>query len=156
LSYNLDVINLKNVVANCVEITLHMYPAYIIEVDNTTDFMIKGNAERMEQVLMNLINNAIKYSNGSKRVIIKTAKNGNCVRVSVTDFGIGLSEEQKLKIFERFYRVEDKKNMTSGLGMGLYISSEIINTHNGKIGVDSKPAEGSTFYFDLPLEGLPA
>jgi two-component system CheB/CheR fusion protein len=52
--------------------------------------------------------------------------------------------------------VEDKKNMTSGLGMGLYISSEIIHTHNGKIGVDSKLGEGSTFYFDLPLEGVPA
>jgi two-component system CheB/CheR fusion protein len=156
LSYNVDVINLKNVVANCIEITLHMYPAYIIEVDNTTDFMIKGNAERIEQVLMNLVNNAIKYSNGSKRVIIKTGKHGNCVRVSITDFGIGLSEEQKYKIFERFYRVEDKKNMTSGLGMGLYISSEIIHTHNGKIGVDSKLGEGSTFYFDLPLEGVPA
>ena len=156
LSYNLDVINLKNVVANCIEIAVHMYPAYIIEVENTTDFMINGNAERIEQVLMNLINNAIKYSNGSKRVIIKTGKHGNCVRVSITDFGIGLSEEQKSKIFERFYRVEDKKNMTSGLGMGLYISSEIIHTHNGKIGVDSKLGEGSTFYFDLPLEGVPA
>lgn len=152
LSYNLDVINLKNVVANSIEIAVHMYPAYTIEAENDTDFMIKGNAERIEQVLMNLINNAIKYSNGSKRVIVKTGKHGSCVRVSITDFGIGLSEEQKHKIFERFYRVEDKKNMTSGLGMGLYISSEIIHTHNGKIAVDSKPGEGSTFYFDLPLE----
>lgn len=156
LSYNLDVINLKNVVANSIEIASHMYPAYTIEVENDTDFMITGNAERVEQVLMNLINNAIKYSNGSKRVIVKTGKHGKCVRVSITDFGIGLSEEQKYKIFERFYRVEDKKNMTSGLGMGLYISSEIIHTHNGKIGVDSKLGEGSTFYFDLPLEGATA
>lgn len=156
LSYNLDVINLKNVVANCIDIATHMYPAYTIEVENTTDFMIKGNTERIEQVLMNLINNAVKYSNGSKKVIVKTGKHGKCVRVSITDFGIGLSEEQKYKIFERFYRVEDKKNMTSGLGMGLYISSEIIHTHNGKIGVDSKLGEGSTFYFDLPLEGVPA
>jgi two-component system CheB/CheR fusion protein len=101
---------------------------------------------------MNLINNAVKYSRGNKKVVVKTKKHENWVRVSVTDFGIGLSQEQQFKIFERFYRVEDKKNMTSGLGMGLYISSEIINTHNGKIGVDSEFGKGSTFYFDLPLE----
>jgi two-component system CheB/CheR fusion protein len=153
LSYNLDIINLKEVVASCVENAIHMNPSFVFEVENTSDLMIKGNAERIEQVLMNLINNAVKYSNGSRRVIIKSAKHEDCVRVSVTDFGIGLSEEQKYKVFERFYRVEDKKNMTSGLGMGLYISSEIIHTHNGQIGVESKPGEGSTFYFDLPLAG---
>ncbi|HTK20693.1 MAG TPA: ATP-binding protein [Mucilaginibacter sp.] len=151
LSYNLDVINLKDVVATCVDNAIHMNPNYTIETENTEDFMIKGNAERVEQVLMNLINNAVKYSNGSRMVIIRTYKYGDCARVAVTDFGIGLSEEQRQKVFERFYRVEDKKNMTSGLGMGLYISSEIINTHNGKIGVESELGKGSTFYFDLPL-----
>ena len=151
LSYNLDTINLKDVVASCVENAIHMNPAYTFEMENTDDLTIKGNAERVEQVLMNLINNAVKYSNGSRRVIIKSSKYNDCARVSVTDFGIGLSEEQRYKVFERFYRVEDKKNMASGLGMGLYISSEIINTHNGKIGVESKLGEGSTFYFDLPL-----
>jgi len=151
LSYNMDVINLKDVVTACADNAIHINPAYTFEIENTEDFMVKGNAERIEQVLMNLINNAVKYSNGSRVVAIKSLKYGDCARVAVTDFGIGLSEEQKLKVFERFYRVEDKKNMTSGLGMGLYISSEIINTHNGKIGVESKLGEGSTFYFDLPL-----
>jgi len=151
LSYNMDVINLKDVVTTCADNAMHMNPTYTFEVENTGDFMINGNAERIEQVLMNLINNAVKYSNGSRAVLIKSYKYGDCARVAVKDFGIGLSEEQRLKVFERFYRVEDKKNMTSGLGMGLYISSEIISTHNGKIGVDSKLGEGSTFYFDLPL-----
>jgi len=152
LSYNMDVVNLKDVVTSCVDNAIHMNPAYTFEIENSDDLMIKGNAERIEQVLMNLINNAVKYSNGSRMVIIRSFKYGDCARVGVTDFGIGLSEEQKLKVFERFYRVEDKKNMTSGLGMGLYISSEIIHMHNGKIGVESKAGEGSTFYFDLPLE----
>ncbi|WP_426671517.1 PAS domain-containing sensor histidine kinase [Mucilaginibacter sp. McL0603] len=153
LNYNIDTVNLRTITDACVENSVHMNPSYTFEVDNCTDYMVKGNSERLEQVLMNLINNAIKYSQGSKRVIVKTRKYENWVRVSVTDFGIGLSEEQQFKIFERFYRVEDKKNMTSGLGMGLYISSEIVNTHNGKLGVESKLGEGSTFYFDLPLEG---
>jgi two-component system CheB/CheR fusion protein len=151
LSYNMDIINLKDVVTTCAENAAAMNPTYTFEVQNTDDFMIKGNAERIEQVLMNLINNAVKYSDRSRVVIIKSFKYGDCARVAVTDFGIGLSQEQQLKIFERFYRVEDKKNMTSGLGMGLYISSEIIHTHNGKIGVESELGKGSTFYFDLPL-----
>jgi two-component system CheB/CheR fusion protein len=151
LNYNLDIINLKDVVDTCIDNAVHINPAYVIEVHNTHDFMVRGNAERIEQVLMNLINNAVKYSNGSQKVIIKSLKHGDCARVSVTDFGIGMSNEQMNRIFERFYRVDDKKNMTSGLGMGLYISSEIINTHKGKIGVQSKLGKGSTFYFDLPL-----
>ncbi|MDB5133952.1 MAG: domain S-box protein [Mucilaginibacter sp.] len=152
LNYNINTVNLKDIVNSCVENAVHMYHAFDFEVDNVTEFMIKGNAERLEQVLMNLINNAVKYSKADKKVIIKTSAYENWVRVSVSDLGIGLSDEQKYKIFERFYRVEDKKSMTSGLGMGLYISSEIINTHNGKIGVESEFGKGSTFYFDLPLE----
>ncbi len=152
LNYNIDTVNLRTITDACVENAVHMNPSCSFEVDNCKDYMVKGNSERLEQVLMNLINNAVKYSQGSKRIIVKTQTYENWVRVSVTDFGIGLSEEQQYKIFERFYRVEDKKNMTSGLGMGLYISSEIINTHNGKLGVESKLGEGSTFYFDLPVE----
>jgi len=152
LSYSMEKVNVRALVANCVENAIHMNSVYHFEVENEKDFVIWGNAERLEQVLMNLINNAVKYSNGSKDVEVRTSEYENWVRVSVTDHGIGLSDEQKFKIFERFYRVEDKKNMTSGLGMGLYISSEIINTHNGKIGVDSEFGKGSTFYFDLPLE----
>lgn len=151
LNYNFERVSLKSIVDACVENARHINPSFDFTVDNGTEFMINGNAERLEQVLMNLINNAVKYSHGNKRVIIKTDKHENWVRVAVIDFGIGLSDEQQHKIFERFYRVEDKKNMTSGLGMGLYISSEIINTHNGRIGVDSKLGKGAIFYFDLPL-----
>lgn len=152
LNYGMQIVNLKQIVDDCIENAIHIYPAFTFEIDNKTGFMVKGNAERLEQVLMNLVNNAVKYSRDVKKITIKTLKLENWVRVSVTDFGIGISEEQKNKIFERFYRVSDKKNMTSGLGMGLYISSEIINTHKGKIDVESKLGKGSTFYFDLPLE----
>jgi two-component system CheB/CheR fusion protein len=113
--------------------------------------MINGNAERLEQVIMNLINNAVKYSPVNRDVIIEAVPNQDDVRISVIDFGIGLSPKQQERIFERFYRVEDKKYMSSGLGMGLYISNEIISHHNGKIGVDSELGKGSTFYIELPL-----
>jgi two-component system CheB/CheR fusion protein len=128
-----------------------MYPQYSFETDIEGSFIVHGNTERLEQVMMNLINNAVKYSQTNKNIIIKAVKHQESIRVSVTDFGIGLSPDQVEHIFERFYRVEDKKHMASGLGMGLYISAEIIHTHHGKIGVDSELGKGATFYFDLPL-----
>ena len=100
---------------------------------------------------MNLLNNAVKYSPVNKTITIKAIKQPDSIKVSVTDYGIGLSAEQIERIFERFYRVEDRKFMASGLGMGLYISTEIINAHNGNIKVQSEPGKGSTFYFELPL-----
>lgn len=151
LEYKLGKINLSSLIASWVENAEHIYPNCHFDNQAHDDFWIDGNAERLEQVLMNLINNAVKYSTDNKNIIIKTSRHGGKVRVSVTDFGIGLTGEQIERIFERFYRVEDKKFMAGGLGMGLYISAEIINAHSGKIGVESTPGKGSTFYFDLPL-----
>jgi two-component system CheB/CheR fusion protein len=151
LEYRLDKIDLAGLIGSSVENAAHIYPAISFQNNANNSYIINGNPERLEQVLMNLINNAVKYSPQSEKIIIKTTQIENTVRVAVTDFGIGLSGEQIERIFERFYRVEDKKFMTSGLGMGLYISTEIINAHNGKIGVESEPGKGSTFYFDLPL-----
>ena len=151
LEYRLDTIDLSGLMTSWIENAEHIYPTYRFYNEAKSSFTILGNPERLEQVVMNFINNAVKYSPESKDIIIKTTKLQDVVRISVSDFGIGLTEEQIKRIFERFYRVEDKKFMTSGLGMGLYISTEIINAHNGAIGVDSEPGKGSTFYFDLPL-----
>ncbi|HWZ14192.1 MAG TPA: PAS domain S-box protein [Mucilaginibacter sp.] len=151
LEYSLENIDICDLIKTCIEENTHIYPSYNFVNEAQTECIVKGNAERLEQVLMNLINNAVKYSQESRTVIIKTMKLDKYLRVSVTDFGVGLSHEQRKRIFERFYRVEDKKNMTSGLGMGLYISAEIIRNHNGTIGVDGELGKGATFYFDLPL-----
>lgn len=153
LEYSLENIDICDLIKTCIEENTHIYPSYNFVNEAQTECIVKGNAERLEQVLMNLINNAVKYSQESRTVIIKTMKLDKYLRVSVTDFGIGLSHEQRKRIFERFYRVEDKKNMTSGLGMGLYISAEIIRNHNGTIGVDGELGKGATFYFELPLAG---
>jgi len=151
LEYGLKQVDISELVRQCIENAVHIYPAYEFKNEAQPNLVINGNAERLEQVLMNLINNAVKYSPNNKEVIVRAIQFKDSVRVSVTDFGIGLSAEQIDRIFERFYRVEDKKYMTSGLGMGLYISTEIINAHNGKISVQSEPGKGSTFYFELPL-----
>jgi two-component system CheB/CheR fusion protein len=151
LEYALIPINIAQTIKFCIENAAHIYSSYEFVNEAGTEYIVSGNEERLEQVFMNLINNAVKYSKGNKKVIITTARLGDCVRISVIDFGIGLSENQRERIFERFYRVEDKKYMTSGLGMGLYISAEIVSNHKGEIGVESTLGKGSTFYVDLPL-----
>lgn len=151
LDYPFTDVNVNRLVRFCAENAQHVYSNYNFTVHSDIDSIINGNEERLEQVLMNLINNAVKYSPVNKAVVIAAEKNDDKVRISVIDKGIGLSADQQNKIFERFYRVEDKKNMTSGLGMGLYISHEIINSHQGIIGVESELGNGSTFYIELPL-----
>ncbi len=151
LEYAFSEVDVSELIKTCVENAGHVNPSYNFIVQDGHHLFINGNAERLEQVMMNFINNSVKYSPESKKIIIKSSVHDEKVRISVTDFGIGLSEDQKERIFERFYRVEDKKYMTSGLGMGLYISAEIIRNHNGLIGVESDLGKGATFYFELPL-----
>jgi two-component system CheB/CheR fusion protein len=116
-----------------------------------TEVFVNGNEERIEQVLMNLINNAVKYSPENREVIVRATSEEGFVTVSVIDFGVGMSEADQKLVFQRFYRVNENKFLTPGLGMGLYIASEIIKEHNGEIRISSKLNEGSVFSFSLPL-----
>ncbi|MFD0748841.1 ATP-binding protein [Mucilaginibacter calamicampi] len=151
LEYMMANVNLAEMVNAGVDSAIQMYPDYIINHNVAPDLPVYGNAERLEQVLNNLVSNAAKYSKAGSQITIEGKVVDGNVRVSVTDEGIGLSTEQREKIFERFYRVEDKTFSASGLGMGLYISTEIINHHKGKIDVQSELDKGSTFYFILPV-----
>ena len=150
LQFSQSTLNITNVVHSCVENANHIYPHYTITCKTEENLFVTGNFERLEQVLMNFINNSVKYSPINRDISIVAEKHSDYVQVSVTDKGIGLSDNQIELIFERFYRVDDKNFSASGLGMGLYISSEIIKAHKGKIGVESKLGERSTFYFRLP------
>ncbi|WP_158797489.1 ATP-binding protein [Pedobacter sp. L105] len=151
LHFSMVPLNINQLINTCVENATYMFPDYNISYKAGEDYQVKGSAERLEQVLMNLINNAVKYSPLHKDILISVEQEEQDVKISVTDFGIGLSPGQQEKIFERFYRVDDKNFMASGLGMGLYISMEIINNHKGRMGVNSKINKGSTFYVLLPL-----
>jgi signal transduction histidine kinase len=113
---------------------------------------IRGDRDRLSQVLINFLTNAVKYSPNGDTVIIKTGVKGGKAIVSVTDQGIGIPEEYRAKIFDRFFRIEgDRERTYSGFGIGLYISAEIVNRHGGEICVESMPGKGSTFSFSLPL-----
>ncbi len=111
-----------------------------------------GDRDRIGQVLINLLNNAIKYSPQADTVIVRVAKDQNKVLVSVQDFGIGIAKEHQHTIFERFYQVTDPEEKAyPGLGIGLYICSEIVKRHGGQLWVESKKGAGATFHFALPL-----
>ena len=125
----------------------------IIEVDlDQINPLVRGDHYRVQQIINNLINNAVKYSGLVKHVKIKSEVQKDCVKVSVQDNGRGIPEDQLQKIFQQFYRVPTaSKNQPSGLGLGLFICSEIIRKHDGRIGVNSVEGKGSEFWFSLKL-----
>jgi two-component system CheB/CheR fusion protein len=112
---------------------------------------IKGDKERLQQVVINLLSNAVKYSLKANKVFINVVQEDGEVKVSVKDSGIGIRKENLGKIFERYYREEERAVHFQGLGIGLYISYEIIQRHNGKLWAESEVGKGSTFYFTIPV-----
>lgn len=111
-----------------------------------------ADRERVSQVLTNLISNAIKYSPNTEKIIVHTSIVGENVEVCVEDFGIGIAPDKLNKVFEQFYRVSGNMQHTfPGLGLGLYISSEIIKREGGRIWVDSTEGQGSKFCFSIPI-----
>jgi two-component system phosphate regulon sensor histidine kinase PhoR len=104
----------------------------------------------IESVLVNLIHNAIKYTDSGGRINVEAAKNGDAILISVADTGSGIPEDELPRIFERFYKVDRSRN-SEGSGLGLAISKHIIVSHGGKIWVNSAEGKGSTFSFTLPL-----
>ncbi|MFY1046036.1 PAS domain S-box protein [Chryseobacterium sp. GP-SGM7] len=126
-------------------------PDHHITFKGITESIILGDDLQISQVINNLISNAIKYSPNSKNIEVFASKVGNFVKISVKDYGVGISSQDKSKIFNRFYRAGNIQKKFPGLGIGLYISHEIIANHNGTLWVESEPGEGSTFSFTLPI-----
>jgi signal transduction histidine kinase len=111
---------------------------------------IEADRERLEQVMANLLDNAIKFSNGGRSVMVKGEVKDGELLVQVTDQGIGIPKEAMPHLFERFYRAEDSM-ARGGAGLGLHISKQIIEAHGGRIWVESKVGKGTTVSFTLPL-----
>ena len=114
------------------------------------DPIITADGAKIEQVLINFLNNAVKYSPATARIEVKIITSEGHAIVSVKDFGIGIPSRHLEDIFDRYYRANPDSS-SGGLGLGLYISKEIVLRHGGDIRVESKEGEGSVFYFSLPL-----
>ena len=123
-----------------------------IRMRRVKEAWVYGDRNRIGQVLMNFLANAVKYSPRADRILVTMAKSENAVIVRVTDFGLGIPKNYQKRIFERFFRAADQDiEVMPSLGLGLYISREIIRSQKGTIGVKSVEGEGSTFFFSLPL-----
>jgi len=123
-----------------------------IQGDDLTEVSVYGDENRLEQVLLNYLSNAIKYAPQSDEVIVEVRlAPEQQLQISVTDHGIGISPDRQQQLFEKFYRVEENSARFQGLGMGLFICAEIIKRHQGTYGVKSEINKGSTFYFSIPL-----
>jgi PAS domain S-box-containing protein len=156
LSLNFDTFSLTEVVQESVELLSTSYRSHSIILDFDTDdkFMVYADRQRITQVVINLISNAVKYSPNADHVEINLTRSAskNLVKVQVRDFGLGIPADKINQIFEKYYRVSDTKNnnKASGLGLGLYIIQNIMKQHESRISVDSEVNKGSCFYFSLP------
>lgn len=151
MKFNMQYFCADNMVNNAIEMLQQSNPGFTINKLGKTNEDIYGDEMRLEQVVINFITNAIKYAPGTNQVNVTINIKDGKLYLAVKDFGIGISSEQQAKIFDKFYRVEEHSNRFNGLGIGLYICSEIINRHGGTIGVNSVPDEGSEFYFIIPI-----
>jgi signal transduction histidine kinase len=103
-------------------------------------------------VLANLIDNAIKYSPGGGRIEARVEQEGESIRFSVSDEGLGIPAGEQERIFDKFYRLDpDHRRGVGGSGLGLYICRELVHSMNGRVWVESAPGRGATFVFELPI-----
>lgn len=151
LKFNMKHFNLDVLMESILEIIHQSNPEFRIIKTGSVPQEVFADEMRIEQVIVNFLTNAIKYAPGTTEVHINLAVENDRVIVKVKDFGIGIHPEQQKNVFDKFFRVEETAIHFQGLGIGLYISSEIIRRHGGTVGVNSVFGEGSEFYFNIPL-----
>jgi two-component system phosphate regulon sensor histidine kinase PhoR len=116
--------------------------------------MINGDADVIAQVLINLLDNAIKYGPDGDHIVVSVAEQDNEVKISVEDHGVGIPENETERVFERFYRVDKARSRkTGGTGLGLAIAKHLVENHGGQIGVETITGKGTIFSFTVPNKG---
>jgi PAS domain S-box-containing protein len=149
LRLNKKVFNVAELLGNCCN-HVRVAGKYELVVQGNTQLNVYADEHAIDQVVVNLVNNAVKYAPDSLKIYLVIEKEEEMIKISVKDNGPGIAPEKLPYLFERYYQVDAAGYQNSGLGLGLYICSEIIKKHGGKIGVTSELGKGSTFYFTLP------
>jgi PAS domain S-box-containing protein len=149
--YNFASFDFNSMLKESIENVQETCLSHKIILQTQSSVVLTGNRFRLEQVLNNLLTNAIKYSPGKDKIDVSCDLADNRLKLSVRDFGIGIAPEEIEHLFGRYYRSSNLNYQYSGVGLGLYISNEIVKRHGGEMGVVSTLNEGSTFWFSLPL-----
>ncbi|SDD73496.1 PAS domain S-box-containing protein [Mucilaginibacter pineti] len=147
-----QVFNLDDLINEMIEETKLTVSSHQINFNACTPIVVNADRDKIASVIANLLSNAIKYSPKGKNVNVECGINDGNAIVSIKDEGMGIKPQDREKLFDRYYRVETKHTKhISGFGIGLYLSAEIIQRHEGRIWVESESGVGSTFYFTIPL-----
>lgn len=147
-----QIFNLEDLLLEMIEEIKVITTSHTISYQQNKPLIVNADKDKLGSVISNLLSNAIKYSPKGKVIEVRCWSEENQAIVSIKDQGIGIKPQDAGKLFERYYRVEsDNTQHISGFGIGLYLSAEIINRHQGKIWVESEVSIGATFYFSLPL-----
>lgn len=152
IQFNVQVTNPIQIIEYAKETSLNHAKPKNIEIRFKSDEdlpLIYADSEKTTWVLLNLINNAIQYSNFDSVIDVITKQTKDIVLFQVKDYGVGIEKQYHNRIFEKFFRVPGSSQ--KGTGLGLAISKEFITKQNGRIWVESNPGEGSSFYFSLPV-----
>lgn len=153
LKFNKADFSLDELLDQVIENTQQTNPDVVIKRSGYAGRKVYGDEMRIEQVIVNFITNAIKYSPENNHIAVNVRVISDKIYVGVRDHGIGIEAGHLDQVFNKFYRVEESSFRFQGLGIGLFICSQIIERHAGEIGVKSKPGEGSEFYFIIPFAG---
>ncbi|MFD0766778.1 ATP-binding protein [Mucilaginibacter lutimaris] len=150
LHLNKSIFNLADMLNHCCN-DVRATGKYDLIFEGNTDLEVFADEHRIDQVVINLVNNAVKYAPNSREIYLIVSKEGAMAKISVKDKGPGIAPEKLPHLFDRYYRADYSGIQYSGLGLGLYICSEIVRKHKGQIGAESELGKGSTFWFTLPL-----
>lgn len=151
-TYKNDIFNVDDLVKEVVAHQKMISPNRIVQVVGHTKKTISADKYRIRQVIVNLLTNAIKYSPDNKDITLKLKEQKDLIYISVKDHGIGITKDEQGRIFDRYYQTKNvQKKRSEGLGLGLYITNQIVKHHHGKIWVESKLGKGSTFFVTLPV-----
>lgn len=154
MQFRQEYFDFNSLISEVVEEIQRTTPRHAIVSELDCSRMIYGDRERIAQAITNLLTNAVKYSPKAQQVRLFTKCNHDTITLCVQDFGIGIPKEKQTKVFDRFYRIErdEGEDTYPGLGLGLYISAEIIKREGGTIWVESEINKGSLFCFSLPQD----
>jgi two-component system sensor histidine kinase/response regulator len=151
LKFNYAPFDFNCLVSHTVDMMQQIHTDKEISIASNIPVKVNGDALRIEQVLINYLSNAAKYSPEQKEITVSSERKDGFVKLTVKDRGIGIPADKQDRVFSKFFRVEEASERFQGIGIGLYICAEIIGRHNGQYGVESEPGKGSSFYFLLPL-----